>query len=143
MNPDTSFCKKIEKSVPYRHPKAVWPKPNQGKFGPFRMPFGTLKVPNWVLEAECTFVYGCHLISPSTVSWLVLVPRHVFNLCLWFFFFFSLLLIIQAFLKTIILNNYLVDKSLKINLDKVQIIHNFIVIQSSFLFLCMRPYFKH
>ena len=40
-------------------------------------------------------------------------------------------------------NNYLVDKSLKINLDKVQIIHNFIVIQSSILFPCMHPYFKH
>ena len=40
-------------------------------------------------------------------------------------------------------NNYLVDKYPKINLDKVQIIHNFIVIQSSILFLCMHPYFKH
>ena len=40
-------------------------------------------------------------------------------------------------------NNYLVDKYRKINLDKVQIIYNFIVIQSSFLFLCMYPYFKH
>ena len=40
-------------------------------------------------------------------------------------------------------NNYLVDKYPKINFDKVQIIHNFIVIQSSLLFLCMHPYFKH
>ena len=40
-------------------------------------------------------------------------------------------------------SNYLEDKYLKINLDKVQIIHNFIVIQSSLLFLCMHPYFKH
>ena len=40
-------------------------------------------------------------------------------------------------------NNYLVDKSLKINLDNVQIIPNFVVIQSSILFLCMHPYFKH
>ena len=39
-----------------------------------------------------------------------------------FFFFFN-----SSFLKS----NYLVDKSLKINLDKVQIIYNFIVIQSS------------
>ena len=57
--------------------------------------------------------------------------------------FLSLFWIIQAFLRTIILNKYLVDKSLKINLDKVQIIHNFVVIQSFFLFLCMHPYFKH
>ena len=40
-------------------------------------------------------------------------------------------------------NNYLVDKYPNMNLDKVQIIHNFIVIQSSLLFLCMHPYFKH
>ena len=40
-------------------------------------------------------------------------------------------------------NNYLVDKYTKINLDKIQIIHNFIVIKSSILFLYMHPYFKH
>ena len=38
--------------------------------------------------------------------------------------------------------NYLVDKFFKINFVKVQIIHNFIVIQSSILFLCMQSYFK-
>ena len=40
-------------------------------------------------------------------------------------------------------NNYLVDKFSKINLDKVQIIHNFIVIQLSPLCLCKQSYFKH
>ena len=40
-------------------------------------------------------------------------------------------------------NNYLVDKYTEINLDKVQIIHNFIVIQSSILSPCMQSYFKH
>ena len=40
-------------------------------------------------------------------------------------------------------SNYLEDKYFKINLDKVQIIHSFIVIQSSILFSCMHPYFKH
>ena len=40
-------------------------------------------------------------------------------------------------------SNYLEDKYLKINLDKDQIIHSFIVIQSSFLFPCIHPYFKH
>ena len=39
--------------------------------------------------------------------------------------------------------NYLVNKYFIINLDKFQVIHNFIVIQSPFLFLCMHPYFKH
>ena len=57
--------------------------------------------------------------------------------------FLPLFWIIQTFLRTIILNNYLVDKSLKINFDKVQIIHNFIIIQSSILFSCMHPHFKH
>ena len=64
------------------------------------------------------------------------VPRRIFILRLWFFISF---LDNSNFFK----NNYLVDKSLKINLDKVQIIHNFIVIQSSILFPCMHPYFKH
>ena len=40
-------------------------------------------------------------------------------------------------------NNYLDDKYPKINLEKVQIIQNFIFIQSSLLFSCMHPYFKH
>ena len=40
-------------------------------------------------------------------------------------------------------HNYFVNKYLKINLDKVQIIHNVIVIQSSLLFICMQSYFKH
>ena len=40
-------------------------------------------------------------------------------------------------------NHYLVDKYTKINLDKIQIIHIFIVIKSSLLFLYMHPYFKH
>ena len=40
-------------------------------------------------------------------------------------------------------NNYLVDKYSKINLDKVQIIYNFIVIQLSPLFPCKHAYFRH
>ena len=40
-------------------------------------------------------------------------------------------------------SNYFEDKYLKINLDKVQIIRSFIIIQSSLLFLCMHPYFKY
>ena len=52
-----------------------------------------------------------------------------------FLFFFGLFRLFK--------NNYLVDKYPKINLGKVQIIHNFIVIQSSLLFPCMYPYFKY
>ena len=40
-------------------------------------------------------------------------------------------------------NNYLVDKYSKINFDKVQIIHNFIIIQLSHFFLCKQSDFKH
>ena len=40
-------------------------------------------------------------------------------------------------------NNYLVDKYSKINLDKVQIIHRFIVIKLFLLFLCKQSYFKN
>ena len=61
VNLDASFCEKIEKGVSYCHPKAVGPKPKRGKFGPFRMPFDTLKVPNWLLDTEHFFVFGCHL----------------------------------------------------------------------------------
>ena len=80
MNLDASFGEKIEKGVHYRHPKAVGPKPNQGKFGPFKVPFGTPKVLNWLLEAERAFMFGCNLVSLSRVFWLVLVPKRVFNL---------------------------------------------------------------
>ena len=131
-----SFAKKIEKGVPYRHPKVVGPKPKRGKLGPFRVSNGTPKVPNWLLDAERTSMFECHLNSLSRVSWPVLVPRRVFNIRLWFFVPF---LDNSSFFK----NNYLVDKSLKINLDNVQIIPNFVVIQSSLLFLCMHSYFKH
>ena len=84
-----SFCEKVEKDVSYRHPKVVGPKPTWWQFGIFRVPFGTLKVLNWLLEAKRAFMFRCHLISPSKVFWPVLVPRRIFNLCLWFFGLFS------------------------------------------------------
>ena len=76
------------KGVHYRHPKAIRPKPNKGKFNPFRVPFGTPKVPNWPLDTEHSFVFGCHLDSSSRVFWSILVPRRVFILHLWFFISF-------------------------------------------------------
>ena len=133
---DASFCEKIEKGMHNHNPKASGPKATWWQFSNFRVLFGTPKVPNWLLDAERTFMFRCHLDSPSRVLWLVLVPRHVFILRLWFFISF---LDNSGFSK----NNYLEDKYLKINLDKVQIIHSFIVIQSSLLFPCMHPYFKH
>ena len=136
MNPDTFSCEKIEKGVLYCHPKAVGPKPKRGKFGPFWVPFGTPKVPNWILDTERSFVFRCRLDFSSRVFWQILAPRHVFILRLYFFISF---LDNFGFFK----KNYLIDKYLKINFDKIQIIHNFIVIRSSLLFLCMHPYFKH
>ena len=48
-----------------------------------------------------------------------------------------------SFLESLFNNNYLVYKYSKINIDKVHIIHNFIVIQLSSLFLCKQSYFRH
>ena len=62
-----------------------------------------------------------------------------FSTSVYEFFFFISFLDNSGFFK----NNYLANKSLKINLGNVQIIPNFVVIQSSILFLCMHPYFKH
>ena len=61
------------------------------------------------------------------------------------FMIFIYLFIFISFLdnSSFFKSNYLVDKYPKINLNKVQIIHNFIVIQSPILFLCIHPYFKH
>ena len=60
-----------------------------------------------------------------------------------FFFLISFLDNLGFFFFFFIKKSYLVDKYPKRNLDKVQIIYNFIVIQSSLLFLCMHPYFKY
>ena len=89
------------------------------------------------LGVECSLVFGClfYYLFRVFFYYLVLAPRRVFILSLWFL---SLFWIIQAFFRS----NYLVDKYPKINLDKVWIIHNFIFIQSSFLFLCRQSYFK-
>ena len=102
LNSNASFCEKVEKGVPYCHSKAIGPKPTWWQFGTFRVPFSSPKVPNWLLEAKCTFVFGCHLVFPSRVFWLVFVPRRVFNLRLWFFLL-SFFWIIQNFSGTIIL----------------------------------------
>ena len=55
LNIDASFCEKVKKGVPYRHLKAVGPKPKRRKFGPFKVPFGTPKVPNGVLGCRTHF----------------------------------------------------------------------------------------
>ena len=143
MNPDASFCKKIEKGMHNRHLKAIGPKPTSWQFSTFKVSFSTPKVsfdtpnvPNWPYGSECTLVFECRLDPSSRFFWLVLVPRHVFTHIQRFFI---------SFLDNsgLFRNNYLVDKYPKINLNKVQIIHNFIVIQLSLLFLCKQSYFRH
>ena len=95
------FLRKIEKGMHNCHPKAVGPKSTSGKFGPFRVPFGTPpKVSNWPYGSECTFVFRCRLDSSSRVFCLVLVPKRVFILRLWFFISF---LDNSRYLRTIIL----------------------------------------
>ena len=42
-------AKRLKKGVHYRHLKGVGPKPKRGPFGPFKVPFGTPKVPNGAL----------------------------------------------------------------------------------------------
>ena len=95
------LLRKIEKGMHNRHLKAVGPKSTSGKFGPFRVPFGTPpKVLNWPYGSECTFVFRCCLDSSSRVFCLVLVPKRVFILRLWFFILF---LDNSGYLRTIIL----------------------------------------
>ena len=63
-----------------------------------------------------------------------LALRHVFNL-------FSKIFIFFLDNLGLFNNDYLVDKYSKINLDKVQIIHNFVIIQPFALFPCKQSYF--
>ena len=88
-----------------------------------------------LLGANRTFVFGCVLDPFLGFLEPVLALRRVFNL-------YSEII---SFLDKsgIFKNNYLVDKYPKINFDKVQIIHNFIVIQLFILFLCKQSYFRH
>ena len=81
-NRDSSFCEKIEKGVPYRHPKGVGPKPKRSQFGTFEVPFGTPKVPNGALGCQTFFYVQVPFDS-------VFAPRRVFILNLWLFYLFS------------------------------------------------------
>ena len=60
-------AKRLKKGVHYRHLKGVGPKPKRGPFGPFKVPFGTPKVPNGLLDTEHSSVFGCVLDSLSRV----------------------------------------------------------------------------
>ena len=89
-----------------------------------------------LLGVDRTFVFGCVLDPFLGFLKPVLALRRVFNLYSKIFIFF-------LDNSSLFRNNYLVNKYLKINLDKIQIIHNFIVVQLSILFLCKQSYFRH
>ena len=89
-----------------------------------------------LLDAKHSFVFGYVLDSPFRVFLIWSLYIDVFSFLVYDSYLF---LDNSGFFK----KHYVVDKYLKIILDKVQIIHNFIVIPSSLLFLCMQSYFKH
>ena len=131
MNQDASFCEKVENDVLYQHPKWVGPKPKRGLFGTLKVPLSTPKVLNG------TFGHQMYFWNPF-LGFLEpgLAFSRVFNP-------YSNIFIYFLDNPNLFSNKYLIDKYSKINLDKVQIIHNFIVIQLSLLFLCKKSYFKH
>ena len=136
LNSDAFFCEKIKKGMHYRHPKAVGPKPKSWKFSPFQstvwhsksveLPFGLRTL--FRVRVPFGLFFQGFLVGPCTQPCFH-PPFMIFHLFSRQFRLFK--------------NNYIVDKYFKINLDNVQIIHDFIVNQSSFLFLCMQSYFKH
>ena len=60
MNSDASFYEKVENGASYRHPKGVGPKPKRGPFGPFKVSFGTPKVPSSALGCRMFFHVQVH-----------------------------------------------------------------------------------
>ena len=95
------FAKRSKKGVLYPHLKGVGPKPKREKFGPFKVPFGIPKVPNGLLDTECSSMFECILEFLSRVflsgpcTQMCFHPQSMI--------FLSLFQIIQAFLGTIIL----------------------------------------
>ena len=136
-NRDASFCKNVEKDVSYRHPKRIEPKLKRVPFSTLKVPIGTPKVSNG------TFGHQTHFRARVRFGFLFQVfLSQALHLDV---FPIRILRFLHIFLDNLGLfsNNYLVDKYSKINLDKVQIIHNFIVIKLFLLFLCKQSYFKN
>ena len=89
---------------------------------------------SWMsITLSCSGVFWTHSLGFLELS---LALRHVFNP-------YSKIFISFQDNLGLFSNNYLVDNYSKINLDKVQIIHNFIIIQLFPLFLCNQSYFGH
>ena len=89
-----------------------------------------------LLGADRSFVLGVFWTHFLGFLEPGLALRHIFNL-------YSKIFISFLDNSGLFRNNYLIDKYPKINFDKVQIIHNFIIIQLSLLLLCKKSYFRH
>ena len=136
VNRDASFYEKFENDVFYRHLKSVGPKPLQVPFGSLKVPISTPKVSDGTLGCQLHFRVWVRFgllfqVFLSQASHLDMFSIRILR-------FLSLFQIIQVFSATIILQIYS-----KINFDKVQIIHNFIVIQLSPLFPRKKSNFRH
>ena len=130
MNQDASFCKKSRKLCVLSSPEKRRAK---ALIGAIRHS----KSAEWYFWIRNTFSCSGAFWTPF-LGFLEpgLALRRVFNQYSKIFTFFLDNLGLFS-------NNYLVDKYSKINLDKVQIIHNFIVIKLFLLFLCKQSYFKN
>ena len=139
-----SFAKRSKKVCLIVTQRALGQSPKGGNLALLKVLFDTPKVSNGLLDTKCSSMFGCILDLLIGFFDPVPSPKRVFILSLCFFFFLFIFFLI-SFLDNsgFFRNNHLEDKYPKINLDKVQIIHNLIVIQSSLLFLCMHTYFKH
>ena len=134
-NLDASFREKIERACFIVTQRALGQSPKGGNLALLNFRSALQKCRMVLLDAKHTFVFGCILDSSS----MVFLSDSCTQTC-----FHPQSIVFISFLDNscFFRNNYLVKKYPKINFDKVQIIHNFIVIQSSFLFLCMQSYFK-
>ena len=134
-NLDASFREKIERACFIVTQRALGQSPKGGNLALLNFRSALQKCRMVLLDAKRSFMFGCLLDSISRVF----LSGHCTQTC-----FHPQSMIFISFLdnSAFFRNNYLADKYPKINLDKAQIIHNFIVTQSSLLFLCMQSYFK-
>ena len=120
LNLAASFCKKIEKGM---HQSVVGPKPNQGKFSPFRVLFSTPKVRigSWMPNAlPCSGAIQTPLLGFLGQS----LYLNAFSSSVYDFFIISFL-DNSAFLRAIILKiNTLKQILIKFRLSTVLLLSN-------------------
>ena len=131
------FLRKSRKGCALSAPEKSWAKAQKGAIRHFESANQHSKSAEWYFWTRNALSWSVTFWTPF-LGFLEssLALRRVFN---------PYSKIFTTFLDNLGLfsNNYLVDKYSKINLDQVQIIHNFIIIQLSPFFLCKQSYFKH